>query len=125
MFGADNGAEISVTLQRHLGLSPHHLRLQAQRDCEEQKQRCVLLTRALHRQRNELPEGQIDSEVQAPTVHAVMGSPTSSNWLKVSLETALARDSVDAASDAEVLADVLGHRCDVELQASLAALSRG
>ncbi|RJX82261.1 hypothetical protein [Pseudomonas sp. LS-2] len=123
VFGADHGAEISVTLQRHLGLSPHHLRVQAQRDCEEQKQRCVLLSRALQRQRNDIPEDQPGTPAQTPSAEAVMNSPSTSAWLKLSLETALVRDSVDAASDAEVLADILGQRCEAELQASLAALS--
>jgi hypothetical protein len=37
---------------------------------------------------------------------------TSSYWLKSSLETALRRDPVDAARDAEILATILRKRCD-------------
>ena len=35
-----------------------------------------------------------------------------SDWLKSALKSALDRDSVDAANDAEILADLLGRRCN-------------
>ncbi|WP_343177177.1 hypothetical protein [Pseudomonas sp. 4810-S13] len=39
-------------------------------------------------------------------------SPAVSDWLKSALKSALDRDSVDAANDAEILADLLGRRCN-------------
>ena len=49
-------------------------------------------------------------------ISEVLASSTSSHWLKTSLSNALARDCVDAASDAEVLAGLLGRRCDALLE---------
>lgn len=48
----------------------------------------------------------IDSEIQS-----VISAPTTSGWLRRSLEQALARDCVDAANDAEVLYELLARRC--------------
>lgn len=50
-----------------------------------------------------------------PTVQEVLQSPTSSNWLKDALRSALNRDCVDASHDAEILAMILGQRCDEAL----------
>lgn len=44
----------------------------------------------------------IESEIQA-----VLDSPDGSDWLKHCLRTALARDCVDAANDAQVLSELL------------------
>jgi hypothetical protein len=44
-----------------------------------------------------------------------MDSPTASFWLKDALKAALRRDVVDASHDAEILAQVLGARCDEAL----------
>jgi hypothetical protein len=41
----------------------------------------------------------------------VLRDPAASFWLKDSLRSALARDPVDAANDAEVLAQLLERRC--------------
>jgi hypothetical protein len=41
----------------------------------------------------------------------VLRDPAASFWLKDALRSALARDPVDAANDAEVLAQVLDRRC--------------
>lgn len=47
-----------------------------------------------------------------PTPAEVLQSPTASTWLKDALRAALNRDVVDASHDAEVLAMILGKRCD-------------
>jgi hypothetical protein len=45
-------------------------------------------------------------------IRALVSSPSTSRWLKTALETALVRDPVDVAQDAEFLSDLLGRRCD-------------
>ncbi len=45
-------------------------------------------------------------------VAELLADPSVSYWLKDALRSALLRDSVDAARDALLLADVLGARCD-------------
>jgi len=47
-----------------------------------------------------------------PTTPEVLTDPSTSHWLKDSLRSALQRDIVDAASDAEILAKVLVDRCE-------------
>nr|WP_244664608.1 hypothetical protein [Xanthomonas phaseoli] len=51
--------------------------------------------------------GQVEAEI-----NAVIAAPTTSRWLKAALADALHRDCVDAAHDAELLADLWGRRCD-------------
>lgn len=51
------------------------------------------------------------SENNLPSIEDVLGDPGASFWLKNSLHTALARDPVDAANDADVLARLLDRRC--------------
>jgi hypothetical protein len=46
-------------------------------------------------------------------IHAILESPTSSYWLRQALHSALERDSVDAANDAEHLSDLLSRRCNL------------
>ena len=46
-----------------------------------------------------------------PEITAVLRDPAASSWLKMSLCSALSRDPVDAANDAEVLAKLLERRC--------------
>jgi len=58
-----------------------------------------------------------------PTVESIILDPSSSYWIKDALDSALARDPVDAANDAEVLAAVLKDECDRKLAADLAALN--
>ncbi len=48
----------------------------------------------------------------SPSIKGILGDPCSSGWIKAALESALLRDPVDAANDAEVLARVLSHRCE-------------
>jgi hypothetical protein len=45
-----------------------------------------------------------------PQIERVLRDPAASFWLKEALRTALARDPVDAANDAEVLARLLDGR---------------
>jgi len=44
-------------------------------------------------------------------VEQVLSDPAASFWLKDALRSALARDPVDAANDAEVLFRLLDERC--------------
>lgn len=53
------------------------------------------------------PERQ---EHQLPTIEEVLRDPSASFWLKAALRSALARDPVDAANDAEVLVRLLDRR---------------
>jgi len=48
---------------------------------------------------------------ELPEIAAVLGDPAASSWLKACLCSALSRDPVDAANDAEVLAQMLQRRC--------------
>lgn len=43
-------------------------------------------------------------------IQQVIADPSTSEWLKQALETALQRDAADAANDAEKLADLLDRR---------------
>ncbi|MEE5177105.1 hypothetical protein V2K54_25680 [Pseudomonas alliivorans] len=45
-------------------------------------------------------------------IRAVLECKSSSTWLLDALKSALIRDSVDAANDAEHLCDLLSRRCD-------------
>ena len=46
-----------------------------------------------------------------PTIEQILADPAASDWLKTALHTALSRDPMDAANDAEVLAKVLDRWC--------------
>jgi hypothetical protein len=46
-----------------------------------------------------------------PAIDDILDDPAASLWLKAALCSALSRDPVDAANDAEVLAQVLDRRC--------------
>jgi hypothetical protein len=50
-------------------------------------------------------------EHELPTIEEVLRDPSASSWLKAALRSALGRDPVDAANDAEALARLLDHRC--------------
>ena len=50
-------------------------------------------------------------EHELPTIEEVLRDPSASFWLKGALRSALGRDPVDAANDAEVLARLLDRRC--------------
>jgi hypothetical protein len=46
-----------------------------------------------------------------PTIDQILGDPAASMWLKAALRSALSRDPVDAANDADLLAQVLELQC--------------
>ena len=46
----------------------------------------------------------------------VLADPAASFWLKDALRSALLRDPVDAANDAEILAQLLDQRCEAILR---------
>jgi len=48
--------------------------------------------------------------MHVPSIAQVMNDPAASDWLKHALSGALNRDPVDAAHDAECLAEILGAR---------------
>jgi hypothetical protein len=48
---------------------------------------------------------------ELPEIAVVLHDPAASSWLKTCLCSALSRDPVDAANDAEVLAQLLERRC--------------
>lgn len=58
-------------------------------------------------------------------IKALLESPDTSEWLKNALTSALSRDSVDAANDAEKLLSVLDLRATAVLDAALAAVGHG
>lgn len=53
-----------------------------------------------------------------PTIDEILADPAASFWLKAALRSALLRDPVDAANDADVLARVLSDRCGHSLEES-------
>lgn len=56
------------------------------------------------------PPASADAEVMA-----MMADPATSEWVRQVLRTAMQRDCVDAANDAEVVAAVLARRVDAYL----------
>ena len=54
---------------------------------------------------------------ELPEIEEVLADPAASFWLRAALRSALARDPVDAANDAEVLARLLDRRCRSILKA--------
>jgi hypothetical protein len=50
-----------------------------------------------------------------PSIDEILADPAASFWLKRALRSALCRDPVDAACDSEILARLLGRRCDALL----------
>ncbi len=56
--------------------------------------------------------------IDLPSIDEVLADPAASLWLKTVLRSALCRDPVDAAHDSEILAQLLGQRCDTILSAS-------
>ncbi|HSZ62094.1 MAG TPA: hypothetical protein VK828_09860 [Terriglobales bacterium] len=52
-----------------------------------------------------------------PSIDEALADPAASFWLKTALRSALCRDPVDAAHDSEILAQLLGQRCDAILSA--------
>lgn len=57
----------------------------------------------------------VDSETrnrELPEIVAVLQDPAASFWLKAAIRSALVRDPVDAANDAELLSRLLASRCN-------------
>ena len=63
--------------------------------------------------------------VAVPTVEELLNSLESSRWIAAALRSALDRDPVDAAADAELLAKVLAKRANDMLEASRESMSGG
>jgi hypothetical protein len=57
-----------------------------------------------------------DGARQPPTAEMIFCDPSASRWLLGALRSALLRDPVDAANDAQVLAEVLDRHCRLLLQ---------
>lgn len=55
-------------------------------------------------------------EPEIPTVEDLLKDPSTSVWLRIALTSALQRDPVDAANDAEILATVLDRQCRLILE---------
>jgi len=53
----------------------------------------------------------IDAELRA-----LKNGPATSRWLSAGIATAMTRDPIDAANDAEILADLLKRRADAILK---------
>jgi hypothetical protein len=51
-----------------------------------------------------------DLDADLPTIEDILSDPAASLWLKAALRTALDRDPVDAANDAEMLLRLLDAR---------------
>ncbi len=51
-------------------------------------------------------------------IQEVINDPSASTWLREALKQSLERDPVDAASDAELLAELLDQRCTEVLSAA-------
>ncbi|HWH57973.1 MAG TPA: hypothetical protein VN682_10100 [Terriglobales bacterium] len=61
---------------------------------------------------------KITPDWDRPGIGAIFRDPGASIWLKNALRSALSRDPVDAANDAEVLARLLDRRCREILRTS-------
>lgn len=59
-----------------------------------------------------------------PGIATVLDDPAASFWLKAAIRSALSRDPVDAANDAELLSRLLARRCDEILRDSQAGVVR-
>src|SRR6185437_13642196 len=65
---------------------------------------------------SEMPDFQQHEDL--PSIEQILADPAASDWLKAALHSALSRDPVDAANDAEVLARVLDRWCRQMLEHS-------
>lgn len=52
-----------------------------------------------------------DEQPELPIVDGLLRDPSTSYWLRNALRSALQRDPVDAANDADILARVLDQKC--------------
>jgi hypothetical protein len=87
---------------------------------EERKQRILYAARQLMcvvcGNTNLVPENDSASQREALSAEMILADPAASHWLTGALKSALLRDPVDAANDAEVLAYILDRRCRLLLQ---------
>lgn len=75
--------------------------------------------------RRETKRRQVEMDGDSPlTVGEALASPDSSTWVKAALLTAIERDPVDAANDADVLASVLDTRAHAHFAAARMAALR-
>lgn len=58
-----------------------------------------------------------------PSISKVLADPTASNWLKQSLQQALAREPLAAANDAAVLNHLLSKRLDEQTYRAITSLA--
>ena len=58
-----------------------------------------------------------ETEITDLEPYRTLDDPAASKWLKDALRSALGRDPVDAANEAEYLAKILAERCSALLQA--------
>lgn len=63
-------------------------------------------------------EMKVVPDESLPTIEDILRDPSASAWLKNALRSSLLRDPVDAANDAEVLAQLLDRRCRMLLKQS-------
>ena len=56
--------------------------------------------------------------LELPTIEEILSDPSASYWLQNALRSALSRDPVDAANDADILARLLDGRCRQILEQS-------
>jgi hypothetical protein len=66
--------------------------------------------------RDLLPHTIPGSSSEPLTATMVLADPAASRWLTEALKSALLRDPVDAANDADVLAQILDRRCRLLLE---------
>jgi hypothetical protein len=69
------------------------------------------------------PDGKPRSD-GIPDIATVLDDPAASFWLKAAIRSALSRDPVAAANDAELLFRLLMRRCDEILRDSQAGVVR-
>jgi hypothetical protein len=58
-----------------------------------------------------------DDDLASQEIESILADVAASTWLKTALDTALVRDPLDAANDAELLAAVLSSRANAMLAA--------
>lgn len=67
---------------------------------------------------------EVDGPCQVPSLDELVAAPTTSRWLSAALASALDRDPVDAANDADLLQKVLASRATAVLEAHLQELAQ-
>ncbi|HET6843496.1 MAG TPA: hypothetical protein VFK06_17720 [Candidatus Angelobacter sp.] len=87
---------------------------------EERQQRILYAARqpvcVLCGNTNLVPDNDSACRRDSLTAEMILADPAASHWLTGALKSALLRDPVDAANDAEVLAYILDRHCRLLLQ---------